>query len=124
MYGEAEYKINSNEFAEKVDSRAEEGAERKMVLNSTQFNRSLVIVSRSTAAELLKVADSEGRLEALGLRPAGVLRHESGTERPIYHLAEVTATRAKINADEIAELKRQREAIDAKIAALGGEVAP
>lgn len=94
-----------------------------ITLDQSQFNRSLIIVSRSTAADMLNAADTEERLQSLGLKPAGVLRHESGSERPIYHLDEVTAIRAKINAAEIAELKKQREAIDAKIAALGGEVA-
>lgn len=86
------------------------------------MSESLRFVSRSTAAFILKVADTEERLAALGVNPAGVHEHESGTERPLYLKADVTAARARINADEIAELKKQREAIDARIAALGGEV--
>ena len=120
QHDEAEYKINSNEFAEKVDSRTEEGAAKAQELKARD---KLVIVSRSTAAELLKVADTEERLAALGVIPAGVMQHESGTERPIYHKADVLAARVRLNADAIAELKRRRAELDAQIAALGGEVA-
>lgn len=82
-----------------------------------------IAVARSTAATLLKVSDTDDRMIDIGLRPAFAVKHESGNGcRMYYLLSDVEAARARINADEIAELKKQREAIDARIAALGGEV--
>lgn len=109
----------SNEISEVAETLTAAPAELQAPITAARPR----YVSRSTAAFILKVADTEERLAALGAHPAGVHEHESGTERPLYLKSEVLAAKARLNADEIAEQLKIIEAAKARIAALGGEVA-